>query len=128
MIPRAVAQGDLRARPALHGGGEGVARVEEVVHAGEVLVEVRAGGVVPTVDAVGGVGIRHKPCSVLIRLSEWRPILPPPCCCVLPPTASSDPACHGQPSARRMALAGSTRSSTTATGSWCAATAPASGC
>ena len=53
---RAVAQGDLCARPALHGGREGRSGEEPVVHAGEVFVEVRAGGVIPTVDRMGMVG------------------------------------------------------------------------
>src|SRR5262245_63611805 len=50
---RAVAERDLRSRPALDGGGEGGARQQQVVHAGEVLVEVRAGGVVPAGDGMG---------------------------------------------------------------------------
>jgi hypothetical protein len=36
----------------LDGGLEGGACQQEVVHPGEVLVEVRAGGIVPMVDAV----------------------------------------------------------------------------
>jgi hypothetical protein len=38
------------------------------------VLEGRAGGVVPTVDAVGVVG--EEPYSRLIRLIERRPILP----------------------------------------------------
>jgi hypothetical protein len=52
----AVAQGELGARPAFDRGGEASPGEQEVVHAGEVLVEVQAGGVVPTVDAVRVVG------------------------------------------------------------------------
>jgi hypothetical protein len=48
----AVAQRDLGTRPMLDGGLEGGACQQEVVHPGEVLVEVRAGGIVPMVDAV----------------------------------------------------------------------------
>jgi hypothetical protein len=54
----------------------------------------------------------------LIRLREWRPILPPACCGVtarLPPPASSNLACPRPPSARPLVRTGCTRSSTTVT-------------
>src|SRR5262245_15700112 len=48
-----------RVTPALHGGREGRPREEGLVHAGEVLVQVGAGGVVPSVDAGGTVESRR---------------------------------------------------------------------
>ena len=50
---RTVAQGDFGPRPAFDRCREGGAGEEEVVHAGQVLVEVRAGDVVPAVDRMG---------------------------------------------------------------------------
>jgi hypothetical protein len=41
---------------------------------GQVLVEVRAGGVVPAVDRMGVVGMAAP--AGLIRYREWRPIKP----------------------------------------------------
>src|SRR5262245_16952258 len=43
----------IGAGPAIDRCREGGAGEEEVVHAGHVLVEVRAGGVVPAVDRIG---------------------------------------------------------------------------
>ena len=47
---RAVAQRDLGAGPAFDRSLERRLGQQEVVHAGKMLVEVRAGGIVPTVD------------------------------------------------------------------------------
>jgi len=43
----------VRASPQSQHGIPAGAREQQVVHPGEVLVEVRAGGVIPTVNAVG---------------------------------------------------------------------------